>query len=255
MTDALVVRGLTAGYAGVPAVRDLNLTLAPGEVLTLLGANGAGKTTALLAIMGAIPPMTGTVEAFGEPLTGKRVEQVARLGVALVPDSRGIFYGLTVAEHLRLTGATDEWGERTLERFPQLRPLLHRRAGLLSGGEQQMLALAKAIVPGTRVLLIDEMSLGLAPLVVQRLLPMVRELAREHDVAVVLVEQHVDLAIAVSDRALVLNRGRVMLAGEAAELRGDRAVVQAAYFGQADPASGAPTAGFDQRPRRAAPCA
>jgi len=241
MTAALEVRGLCAGYAGVPALRDFDLTLQPGEVLTLLGANGAGKTTALLAIVGAVAPMAGSVTCFGEELTGRRVDQVARMGVALVPDDRGIFFGLTVGEHLRLAHAADGDAarEQALERFPQLRPLMRRRCGLLSGGEQQMLALAKVLVGRPRVLLIDEMSLGLAPLVVQRLLPVIRELASDHGTAVVLVEQHVDLALQVADHAMVLNRGRVTLAGRASALQADRAAVEAAYFGQLESAAAA----------------
>jgi branched-chain amino acid transport system ATP-binding protein len=220
MSDALVVRGLTVGYAGVPAVRDLDLTLAPGEVLTL--------------IVGAVAPMAGSVVSFATDMTGMRVDQIARLGVALVPDHRGIFSDLTVGEHLRLARSPDGdvSREAALDRFPALRSLQGRRAGLLSGGEQQMLALAKVLVGRPRVLLIDEMSLGLAPLIVQRMLPIIRELAAESGTAVVLVEQHVDLAMAVADRAMVLNRGRVMLAGPAQDLRRDRAAVQAAYFDQ-----------------------
>jgi branched-chain amino acid transport system ATP-binding protein len=231
---ALEVHGLTAGYAGVPALRDFELSLAPGEVLTLLGANGAGKTTALLAIVGAITPIAGRVTSFGEELTGRRIEEIARLGVGLVPDNRGIFFELTVAEHLRLARAPDGSAarEEALDRFPQLRPLMGRRCGLLSGGEQQMLALAKTLVSRPRVLLIDEMSLGLAPLVVQRLLPVIRELAQNKGTAVVLVEQHVELALRVSDQAMVLNRGRLTLVGRATELREDRTAVEGAYFGE-----------------------
>jgi branched-chain amino acid transport system ATP-binding protein len=235
---ALSVRRLTAGYGGVPALRELDLSLAPGEVLTVLGANGAGKTTALLSIVGAIAPMAGTVESFDVQLTGRRVDQAARHGVILVPDDRGLFPDLTVAEHLWLACRRDKRAacEEAASRFPQLRALMRRRCGVLSGGEQQMLALAKALALNPRVLLIDEMSLGLAPLVVQKLLPVVRQLATEHSIAVVLVEQHIDLALGVSDSAIVLNRGRVTLAGRARELLQQRSAVEAAYFG----GSGAP---------------
>ncbi len=234
MSSALAVEGLCAGYGGVPALRDFSLTVQPGEVHTMLGANGAGKSTALLAIMNAVEPTAGSVTSFGTSLSGRRIEEIARHGVALVPDNRGVFFDLTVAENLRLARAPEgePAREAALDRFPELRPLLNRPCRLLSGGEQQMLGLAKALVSKPRVLLIDEMSLGLAPLVVQRLLPIIRSLADEHGTAVVLVEQHIDLALQVSDRALVMNRGRVSLAGPAAELMASRAEIEAAYFGQ-----------------------
>jgi branched-chain amino acid transport system ATP-binding protein len=232
VSAALKVSGLTAGYGNLATVRDLDFELAPGELLALLGPNGAGKTTALLAIAGAIRPMAGSVTSFGKELTSKTVEAIARLGVALVPDDRGLFFNLTVAEHLRLARVpnNDEARERALDGFPQLRPLLHRRCGLLSGGEQQMLALAKTLATEPPVLLIDEMSLGLAPLVVQRLLPQIKKVATEHGTAVVLVEQHVELALRVADRAIVLSRGQPRLTGDARALLADRALVEAAYF-------------------------
>ena len=234
MTAALAVRGLTAGYNGVPALRDLTFSIAPGEILALLGPNGAGKTTALLAIVGAIPTLAGNVTTFDVELTGRRVERIARQGVALVPDDRGVFFGLTVAEHLRLARSSGRAGVRdeVLRPVPQLPPLMTRRCGLLSGGEQQMLGLAKVLLTEPRVLLIDEMSLGLAPLVVQGILPVIRDLATERGTAIVLVEQHIDLALRIADRAIVLNQGRMMLADAATELRRRRDAFEAAYFGQ-----------------------
>jgi branched-chain amino acid transport system ATP-binding protein len=230
---ALEVRGLTAGYAGVPAVRNFSLSVEPGEVLALLGANGAGKTTALLSMVGAVTPMTGTVASFGVDITGERVERVARSGIALVPDDRGLFFDLTVAEHLRLVRSDrPDAREAALERFPALRSLIKRRCGLLSGGEQQMLALAKALMTGPKVLMIDEMSLGLAPLVVRDMLPNIRRLATESRAAVILVEQHVDVALQVADQAIVMNRGEIALTGEAKDLAAGREAVEAAYFGQ-----------------------
>ncbi|MBL7499259.1 ATP-binding cassette domain-containing protein [Frankia sp. CNm7] len=235
---ALEISGLSAGYNGVPAVRDLSISVAQGEVLALLGPNGAGKTTTLLAAVGLLPALRGSVVALGTPLRGRRVERTARAGVSLVPAGRGVFHQLTVAENLRLArrrGGADL--DETLGHFPPLRPLLGRRCGLLSGGEQQMLALAKALLAGPRVLLVDELSLGLAPLAVRGLLPTIRALADERRMAVVLVEQHLDLALSVADRAVVLHHGRVALAGRAAELRERRDLVEAAYFGHTDPAS------------------
>jgi branched-chain amino acid transport system ATP-binding protein len=228
VTDVLSLRGITAGYAGVPAVRGLDLTLAPGEILALLGPNGAGKTTTLLTAAGAIQPMRGTVTAFGRPLH-RRLERNARAGLILVPDTRGVFHALTVRENLTLRRRSGTG--RALELFPALEALMGRRCGLLSGGEQQMLAIAKALVCEPRVLLIDEMSMGLAPIAVQALLPAIRSLADRYGVGVVLVEQHIDLALSIADRAIVLHHGRVALTGPAADLRADRHAVTEAYFG------------------------
>ena len=230
MTPILSLRGITAGYAGVPAVRDLDLDLAEGEVLALLGPNGAGKTTALLTAVGLVQPLAGTVTAFGRPLH-RRVERNARRGLVLVPDTRGVFHGLTVAENLGLARRRGSRLDDVLELFPALTGLMPRRCGLLSGGEQQMLAIAKALVSGPRVLLVDEMSMGLAPVAVQSLLPAIRGLADRLGVGVVLVEQHIDLALSIADRGLVLHHGRTALAGPAADLRTRRDRVAAAYFG------------------------
>ncbi|MGI5175304.1 ABC transporter ATP-binding protein [Dactylosporangium sp. CA-152071] len=228
MTAVLKLAGVTAGYAGVPAVRDLDLEVGEGEVVALLGPNGAGKTTTLLTAAGVIAPTAGTVTAYGKPLH-RRVERNARAGLVLVPDTRGVFHGLTVRENLTLARRADLG--RVLELFPTLEPLLSRRCGLLSGGEQQTLAIAKALVSMPRILLIDELSMGLSPIAVQAILPTVRALADRLGVAVVLVEQHIDLALTVADRAVVLHHGRAVLAGSARRLRAQRHTVAEAYFG------------------------
>jgi branched-chain amino acid transport system ATP-binding protein len=229
----LSAQGLTAGYNGVPAVRDLDLEVGEGEVVSLLGPNGAGKTTTLLALVGLVPAMSGTVTALGDRVTHRRPHLLARKGVRLVPDDRGIFYGLSVRDHLRLArrGADAARQAAVLERFPALADLRSRRVGFLSGGEQQMLAIATALLAAPKVLMVDEMSLGLAPKIVQDMLPAIRDLARAEGIAVLLVEQHVELALAVSDRAVVLNHGRVVLAGDAADLLAGRDRLEAAYFG------------------------
>jgi branched-chain amino acid transport system ATP-binding protein len=222
----------TAGYGTTPVLRDFDLTLHAGEVVTLLGPNGAGKTTALLTLVGLLPTMAGSVSALGSKVLQRRTARLARAGVVLVPDDRGIFSELTVAEHFRIAGRIPKArSEMVLDRFPALRDLLHRRAGLLSGGEQQMLAIAKALLVEPKVLLVDEMSLGLAPIIVQRMLPGIRDLAKEEGIAVLLVEQHVAIALSVSDRALVLNKGRVVLEDSASVLAADGARIEAAYFG------------------------
>lgn len=230
-TPALSLDDLTVGYGGVPAVRGLNARVHPGEILALLGPNGAGKTTTLLAAVGALPLLAGSITALGAPLD-RRVERNARRGVVLVPDSRGVFHTLSVDDNLRL--ARRRHGLRTdevFDYFPKLRSLRTRRCGTLSGGEQQMLALAKALLSEPKVLLIDELSLGLSPIAVEDLLPRLRAIADDRRMAVVLVEQHIELALSIADTALVLHHGTVALAGSAAELRARRDTVEAAYFG------------------------
>lgn len=230
---ALTLDGVTVGYGGVPAVRQLDVRVRAGEILALLGPNGAGKTTTLLAAVGALPLLSGRITALGAPLD-RRVERNARRGVVLVPDSRGIFHRLSVEDNLRL--ARRGHGSRLddiFDYFPKLRSMRSRRCGTLSGGEQQTLALAKALLCEPRVLLIDELSLGLSPIAVDDLLPRLRAVADDRQMAVVLVEQHIDLALSIADSAVVLHHGTVALAGSAAELRARRDIVEAAYFGGA----------------------
>jgi branched-chain amino acid transport system ATP-binding protein len=245
---ALVVRDLSAGYRGVPVVRELNLEVRPGEVVALLGPNGAGKTTTLETIAGLNHPISGTVELSGEKVGGTPAYQLAGRGLALVPEGRALFPGLTVREHLRLAGGRGAPGGRggrggrnrragtredeLLEMLPELRKCLSRKAGLLSGGEQQMLAIGRALVTRPRLLLVDEMSLGLAPVIVERLIPILRRAADELGSSVLFVEQHVALALEVADRAYVLTHGRIGLEGPAAELRERRELLAASYLGE-----------------------
>ena len=245
---ALVVRDLSAGYRGVPVVRELNLEVRPGEVVALLGPNGAGKTTTLETIAGLNHPISGTVELSGEKVGGTPAYQLASRGLALVPEGRALFPGLTVREHLRLAGGRGAPGGRggrggrsrragtredeLLEMLPELRKCLSRKAGLLSGGEQQMLAIGRALVTRPRLLLVDEMSLGLAPVIVEQLIPILRRAADELGSSVLFVEQHVALALEVADRAYVLTHGRIGLEGPAAELRERRELLAASYLGE-----------------------
>jgi sulfate-transporting ATPase len=221
----LAAVGLHAGYGELAAVHDLDLEVYAGEVVALLGANGAGKTTTLLTLAGELTPLSGQVRWRGEPAPAG-LHRRAAAGTSLVPEERGVVRSLTVGENLRLArvDATD-----ALELFPELEPLLGRRVGLLSGGEQQMLSLAVALGRHPEVLLADELSLGLAPLVVERLLRALRR-AADDGVAVLVVEQHVRQVLEVADRAVILRRGIVELAGTAAEMRVRPEQLERAYL-------------------------
>lgn len=235
LEPALAVAGADAGYFGVPVVHKLNLEVAPGEIVALLGGNGAGKTTTLRTISGLLPLLGGSIEVLGKPTDPRRPHRLARRGVSHVADDRSLFFDLTVRQNLRLAPGLRrrqraEAYERAVDVFAALAPLMDRQAGLLSGGEQQMLALARAIVCRPRLLLVDEMSLGLAPVIVEEILPVVRRVATEENTAVVMVEQHVHLALQLADRAVVMARGTVVLEGDAADLRADPSAIQAGYL-------------------------
>jgi branched-chain amino acid transport system ATP-binding protein len=229
----LELNGLSVGYDRAPVVRGLTLTVNPGEVVALLGANGAGKTTTLRAVSGFLKPAAGSVKLGGRDLAGISPAQRARLGIAHVPHDRGIFFGLTVAEHFRLDGRAAADMDAAFDHFPALRNLRGRKAGLLSGGEQQMLAIARALSRGPHLLMLDEMSLGLAPVIVERLLPVVREYATSSGTGVLLVEQHVHLALRIADRGYILSHGELAASGSAESLRTDGALLAASYLGGA----------------------
>jgi branched-chain amino acid transport system ATP-binding protein len=231
--SVLALESLTAGYDEAAVIRDIELAVRPGEVVALLGANGAGKTTTLRVVSGLVKPMSGRVLFNGEDLGKASPSARARLGIAHVPEGRGLFFGLTVAEHLRVAPRGERLDESiAYEYFPALAALKGRRAGLLSGGEQQMLAVARALARKPKLLLLDELSLGLAPVIVERLLPVVHAFAGERECAVLLVEQHVHLALEVADRGYVLSHGRIVLQNDAARLRENRQLLIASYLGE-----------------------
>jgi branched-chain amino acid transport system ATP-binding protein len=235
VTDRLVCRSLTGGHGTTTAFRDLDLEVADGQVLTLLGPNGAGKTTLLLTLSGLLPAQAGSVLVDGTELRNGRPSAANKAGVVLVPDNRSLFTTLSVEENLQVASRKSGPSPRDmLEVFPALEKRWQLRASALSGGEQQMLAMARALIQQPRVLLIDEMSMGLAPLVVENLFDAVRQIATDHGCAVVLVEQHVNLALGVADEAAVLNHGSVVLRGSAAHLRERPDELEQAYFGAAE---------------------
>ncbi|HEX2706445.1 MAG TPA: ATP-binding cassette domain-containing protein [Solirubrobacterales bacterium] len=220
------VKGMSTGYAGQPVVHDLNFEVNPGEVLCLLGPNGAGKTTTMLALSGELPLIDGEVHFEGVKAKAPLYKR-ARSGMSYVTEERSVFKGMTLRDNLRVAGVD---AEEAVALFPELGRRMTVRGGLLSGGEQQMLTLARALGRKPRLLLADELSLGLAPLVVDRLLQAVRKAADEQKTAVVMVEQHAHKALRYTDHALVMRRGRVGLdlTGEQARQRiGD---VEQAYL-------------------------
>jgi len=240
----LTIDDLSAGYAGAEVIRNINITVDTGEVVALFGPNGAGKTTTLRAISGVIRPSRGTITFAGADLAKQSPSMRARAGIAHVPEGRGIFYSLTVAEHFRLGYRGEHIDPAVVyEYFPALQPLKDRRAGLLSGGEQQMLAVGRALGRRPKLLLLDELSLGLAPLLVERLLPVVRQYARESGCAVLLVEQHVQLATEIADRCYVLSHGDIVLHETGERLIKDPSLLVASYVGQRAPDPGKAVAG------------
>jgi sulfate-transporting ATPase len=232
MTTVLEADGLRAGYGEVEIVRDLDLHVDEGEVVALLGPNGAGKTTTISTLSGELRPLGGEVRFFGAR-TDSPLHVRARKGLGVVSQERAVLMQLTARENLRVSHCDVD---RAIELFPELEPHLNRRVGLLSGGQQQMLALARSLARQCRVLLVDELSLGLAPLVVDRLLASVRA-AANGGTAVLLVEQHIHKALTVADRVLVMARGTIALEGTAADLAGRLDDIQDAYLRASAPAS------------------
>ena len=235
MTPLLEVRDLEAGYGPVQVLRGMDFTVDPGETVVILGANGAGKTTTIRAVSGMIETK-GTVEVDGASVAGRKPEEIVRLGVAHVPQGRGTFVDLTVEENLRLGAYARKDGEiaadmdRWYEVFPRLRERSDQVAGGMSGGEQQMLAIARAAMSRPRLLLLDEPSLGLAPLVTQELFRQLQALNQQEGTALLVVEQNANLALSIAERGYVLEAGQIVAHGTAAELQADESV-RKAYLG------------------------
>ncbi|MEU7868728.1 ABC transporter ATP-binding protein [Dactylosporangium sp. NPDC049140] len=232
MSDLLEVERLVAGYGQAQVLHGIDLTVGAGEVVVVLGANGAGKTTLMRAIAGLLPSR-GTIAFAGRPLGG-RAEAVVRQGISLVPQGRGTFTALTVEENLRVGAAVRGREKIDVERwygvFPVLKARAKQIAGTLSGGEQQMLAVARALMSRPQLLLCDEISLGLAPKIVAELFAVLRDINREDGTALLLVEQNAELALDLAGRAYLLEVGRVAGHGPAAEFR-DNDAVRRAYLG------------------------
>jgi branched-chain amino acid transport system ATP-binding protein len=229
----LELRKITAGYGSSVVLRDLDLVAPEGRVVALLGPNGAGKTTTLGVASGLVSVSGGSVLLNGEDLTAVPIEQRADRGLCHVTEGRSIFRSLTVGENLRIfapPGAEDSGLAAAMEAFPRLGERLHQVAGTMSGGEQQMLALARAYISGASTVLLDEVSLGLAPIVVDHIFEFLRRLATEGR-SLLLVEQYVTKALALADIVYVLARGRIVFAGEPGEVRGSN--VFARYMGEA----------------------
>jgi len=232
----LSVDGLCVSYGAIEAVRDVSLTLAKGEIVTIIGANGAGKSTTLRTIVGLVAPVRGTVTYEGRPITGEETHAIVRRGLALVPEGRAIFANLSVRENLVMGAYTredkgvDADYERVFGVFPRIKERLKQNAGTLSGGEQQMLAIGRALMSRPRVLLLDEPSLGLAPLLVHTIFESIEEVNRG-GTAVLLVEQNANAALKHSHRAYVLETGAITLSGPSSEVA-QNPKVKEAYLGE-----------------------
>ncbi|HEX8012228.1 MAG TPA: ABC transporter ATP-binding protein [Casimicrobiaceae bacterium] len=234
----LELEALQVAYGGIQAVKGIDLTVAPGELVCLIGANGAGKTTTLKGITGLQPIKSGKIHYAGEEITGKPAFQLVRKGLSMVPEGRGVFGGLTIEENLAMGAyaradrpAIRDDVERVFTLFPRLKERRRQTAGTLSGGEQQMLAMGRALMSRPKLLLLDEPSMGLAPLMVQKVFETVLEISRE-GVTILLIEQNAKLALEVSGRGYVMESGEITLHGEAKELLANPKVREA-YLGEA----------------------
>ena len=232
---ALRISGLRVSYGAIEAVKSIDLEVQAGELVALIGANGAGKTSSLKAIAGLLP-WSGSIELFGQPIDAVPAHQLPGRGLALVPEGRGLFARMTVAENLQMGAFTRRDGEiaddfeKMYQSFPRLKERSHQLAGTLSGGEQQMLAMARALMSRPRLLLLDEPSMGLSPILVERIFSVIREVS-ERGISILLVEQNARLALEIAHRGYVMDSGQLSFSGRASELLHD-ARVREAYLGE-----------------------
>jgi branched-chain amino acid transport system ATP-binding protein len=235
MSGGLSAVGVSVERSGKPIIHGVDLEIAPGKITALLGANGAGKSSLVLSIAGALPLAGGKVVLDGKPINGLRPENVRRLGVVAVPEGHRVLTELTVEENLRVAGTAlnsrelDAEVERALDTFPELKPRLGTRAGALSGGQQQMLVLGQAIVSRPRYILADELSFGLAPVIVARLVPVLEAFAAK-GVGVLLIEQFTHIALRIAHNAYVMERGRICFSGAPDALLKNPDILHSAYL-------------------------
>jgi branched-chain amino acid transport system ATP-binding protein len=235
MSQALTVSGLTVARGGKLIIHGVDIEIPPGKITALLGANGAGKSSLVLSIAGALPAERGEIVLDGKPIRGLRPENVRRLGVVAVPEGHRVLTELTVEENLRVAGTAlnrrelEDAVQRGLETFPELKPRIAARAGTLSGGQQQMLVLAQAIVSRPRYILADELSFGLAPVIVARLVPVLEAFAAD-GIGVLLIEQFTHIALRISHHAYVMERGRIRFSGAPEALRQNPDILHSAYL-------------------------
>ena len=236
MSAILETRGLTAAYGATKVLEGLDLTIEQGGIVTLLGANGAGKTTTLRALCNMMVRASGEIRFADKRIDGRATEDIVRLGIAHVPDGRGTFVSLSVEENLRLGAYTRrdrsvaEDFERVYGYFPRLKERRHQQAGTLSGGEQQMLAISRALMLRPKLLLLDEPSFGLAPLIVQEIFRILRTINKQDGVSMLLVEQNASIALELADHAYLLETGRIILKGVSSVIASDESV-RRAYLG------------------------
>lgn len=236
----LSVKNLKVAYGGIQAVKGIDLEVSKGELVTLIGSNGAGKTTTMKALTGSLPLQSGEIEFMGQSITGRSAWDLVAQGLAMVPEGRGVFTRMTILENLQM-GAYVVTGnqakaqvaddvDKAFATFPRLKERTNQLAGTLSGGEQQMLAMARALMSRPKMLLLDEPSMGLSPLMVEKIFDVVREV-RSQGVTVLLVEQNAKLALQIADRAYVMESGLITMSGQAKDLLDDPRV-RAAYLGE-----------------------
>lgn len=231
----LKIKDLNITYGGINAVRDVSFEVPKGSIITLVGANGAGKSSILRSIAGVVTPKSGTIEFMGEDITGRSAEQVVKKGITLVPEGRHIFPDLTVLENIRIGAylrkdSLDEDIKWVYDLFPRLKERSWQMAGTLSGGEQQMLAVARALMSRPELMMMDEPSLGLAPLIVRDIFSIIKEI-NKNGVTILLIEQNANMALKTADRGYVLETGRIKLEGTGAELLANEEVKKA-YLGK-----------------------